>query len=258
MNTRSLKKLQDKKYRNETGLFAVEGEKSVLELCDSSIVVEHIYCTAEFEKKFGRRIQGAKFKNPKFKNVTLVQAAELETFGSLTANNRAFAVAHQPEKKHSTESILSLFKHKKDALVVFLDNVNDPGNLGTILRVADWFGVDAVVASIGTADQYNPKTIAASMGSFTRVHVFYTNAIDFLKKAKDNRIPIVGTTLSGKDIRATELPAGAIIVMGSESHGASEELYRYFTKEVTLPRFGVAESLNVGVAAALVIDRFKA
>ncbi len=138
-----------------------------------------------------------------------------------------------------------------------LDDINDPGNFGTLIRIADWYGITDIIASPNTTDFYNPKAISATRGSFTRVHVHYTPLEAFLKKAQQKSIPVVGTLLQGTDVHTVKIPESILVILGSESHGINKLLNFYISHKVTIPRFGKAESLNVGVAAGIALDILK-
>jgi TrmH family RNA methyltransferase len=141
------------------------------------------------------------------------------------------------------------------ASALALDEVRDPGNLGTIIRIADWYGISKMVLSPNTADFYNPKVLQASMGSFTRIQFFYQDLSDFITTS--SRIPVYGAFLEGENIHQAHLTTDGIIVMGSESHGISPHVERYVGRKITIPPFGKAESLNVAVATAIICDNFR-
>jgi TrmH family RNA methyltransferase len=135
-----------------------------------------------------------------------------------------------------------------------LDDIRDPGNLGTIIRTADWYGIGKVVASPETADFYNPKVISATMGSFTRTEIYYTELTDFLSKAKH---PVYGAYLEGQNVHEVEFQPAGLILIGSESHGIAPGLRKFVSTEVTIPRFGKAESLNAAIATAVICDNLR-
>lgn len=254
MNTKSIKKLQEKKYRTESGLFIVEGEKSVLELLSSEFVIRELYVTADFAKKHAKAITAGTFERRGTAAIT-VDKTELASFGTLQSNNAALAVAVQKKESKDAKALLSALGNTESVLA--LDGVNDPGNLGTIIRIADWFGISTVVASRGSVDFYNPKTVAASMGSFAHIRFSELELPDFLSHASKSGIPVIGAALKGKNLHEVKLPARAIIVMGSESHGISRESEKFLTEKVTIPRYGKAESLNVAAATAIILDALK-
>jgi len=235
-----IKSLHEKKNRVELGLFLVEGEKSVSELLDSNFEIDFLLTTTKFFDKYGETIRD------RAKNYEIVNQFDLEKVGTFETNGSALAVVKQ---KINIVPII-----KKDEIVIALDEIKDPGNLGTIIRIADWYGIKNVIASKETVDFYNPKVITATKGSFTRVNMFYTDLKDFLSKQK---IPIFGAFMSGKNIHETKFPSGGIIVMGNESNGVGEEIEKMITKKVTISAYGKAESLNVAIATAIILDNWK-
>lgn len=140
--------------------------------------------------------------------------------------------------------------------VLILDDINDPGNLGTIIRIADWYGIKNIIASKNTVDFYNPKTIMATMGSFARVNVFYEDLIEFFEK--NQNIPTYGAFLNGENLRNIGKIKPGFIVIGSEAHGINQNLEKFIDKKITIPRFGSAESLNAGVATGIILERLIA
>ncbi len=245
MTPKSIKKLADKKYRIETGLFLVEGEKSIQELLSSDFVVESIYGTKDF-------IAALKAEDSSVV-ATVVSEDALVKMGTLQTNNAGIAAVRQKEAVGQS----AILTEAKNNFILALSEVRDPGNLGTIIRIADWFGVKHVVASEGTTDFYNPKTIGASMGSFARVSVSYIALPAFLKDAQDVGIPIMGAVLDGKSVHEGELPKNGVLLMGSESHGIDSELLQYISHKVTIPKFGSAESLNVSIATGILLDALR-
>lgn len=215
----------------------VEGAKSVLELLDSDFETVMLLGTEKF-------LQDTTL--PEGCNVIAVSGKELEGLGEFRSNNGALAVAKM--KKNSSPGVLP------SEFVLMLDDISDPGNLGTIIRTADWFGIHKVICSEETADLYNPKVISATMGSFTRVSVFYADLASFLA---DSKLKVFGAFLEGEDIHRIGGVAGGIILIGSESHGIGSELERFVTTKLTIPRYGKAESLNAAVATAIICDHFR-
>ncbi len=249
MNKKDVRKLADKKHRNESGLFLVEGEKNIAELLESDFVVRVIYGTPEFLETLSPLLRSRV-------KIELVSTPEdqLVKIGTLQTNNAGIAVVEQ--KKNSVD-LEELAQAAQKSFVLALDDVRDPGNLGTIIRLADWYGVTHVIASETTTDFYNPKTIAASMGSFTRVSVTYCALEDFLSKLSQNHIPVMGAYLDGKNIHGGGLPKNGILIMGSESHGISDSLTSFVTTKITIPKWGKAESLNVSVATGILLDALR-
>ena len=248
MSQKLVNKLALKKYRTETGLFLVEGKKNILELLESDFIVETLYLTlkADIDEVLHQYQERTK-NNPKTIIVTEEKLASLGTFQS---NNVGVAIAKQ-RTPLSSEDMLA---RAKNEYVLVLDDVRDPGNLGTIIRTADWFGITHIVTSETTTDFYSPKTIASSMGSFTRVSVTPLSLTSFLNEAKRIDIPSFGAFLDGKNAFSFSYPSSGLIVMGSESHGISGELEPLIAERITIPRYGKAESLNVAVATAVVLS----
>jgi len=237
-----IKSLQLKKYRMEEQCFIVEGEKSVAELIDSDFQITMIAATAEFSRAAAPAV--ARLAK---KGVEIIPATdkELAAAGSLQTNQTAIAVV---KMKPNVSPRLSGNEY---ALV--LDDIRDPGNLGTIIRTADWYGIHVIIASPSTADVYNPKTISATMGSFLRVHLFYTVLTDYLRDAPN----LYGTFLSGSDVHTMRFAKGGFIVIGNESNGISSAVEGLIHERIMIPRYGDAESLNAGVATAIVLDNLR-
>lgn len=231
--------LHEKKHRTELGLFLVEGEKAVVEVLKSDFVLRDIFITQTFFDSYQQLIVERGVEH------TIVEQTEIEKIGTLESNNAALAVVMQ---KENIPIVIA------DEIILALDDIRDPGNLGTIIRIADWYGITKIVASPTTTDIYNSKTIAASMGSFTRVSVFYTNLSEYLKKTK---VPILGAYLDGESVHTFAFPKSGILIMGNESHGIDESLSHIITKRITIPAVGNAESLNVSIATAVILDNWK-
>jgi RNA methyltransferase, TrmH family len=229
-----LKSLQQKKFRSEHGVFLVEGHKSVNEFIDSDYQVETIYHTYNFEAnllKLSRKIN--------FQGISL---NDLEKISSLKTPQDVVAQVKIPAWPPLNNSILQ----KKFSIV--LDGVQDPGNMGTIIRTADWFGIKNIICSADTVDVYNPKVVQATMGSLSRINVHYTDLEKFLSKIQ---LPVFGAMLDGSNIYTTDFGHEGLIVMGNEGNGVRPEIQKLIGHAVTIPRFGKAESLNVGVATAI-------
>ncbi len=229
--------LQQKKFRLEYQSFVIEGAKSVLELLKSDFEIELLFVTDEFFEEHESFLQTVPTKTE------IVPAIELEKAGSFTSNNAALAVA---KTKENLELLIN-----DDEFALILDDIRDPGNLGTIIRIADWYGIKKIVCSKETVDFYNPKVINATMGSFTRTNLYYTDLEDYIKKQSVN---IYGTLLDGENIHKTLFPDSGFIVIGNEAKGISEPIEKWITHKITIPRFGGAESLNAGIATAVVLD----
>ncbi|RZJ64552.1 MAG: RNA methyltransferase [Flavobacterium sp.] len=227
--------LHQKKYREREGLFIAEGIKVIGELLKSQFELEHLF---ETEPLFPKVSPDKK---------TTATQADLKKMSALTTANNCLAVFRIPDEKPIDES----------GLIVALDDIRDPGNLGTILRLCDWFGVRQVVCSNETADLYNPKVVQATMGSLARVNVSYLDLTKFLSKIK---LPVFGTFMDGKNIYSEKLPTDGVIIMGNEANGISAEVEKFVTSRIAIPQFGEireTESLNVATATAVVLSEFR-
>ncbi|MBT31248.1 MAG: RNA methyltransferase [Thalassobius sp.] len=236
-----IKSLNQKKYRKKEGLFIVEGEKDVLEVLRSDFEI-HSLC---YTDKFAPHLE----ELPDFPNNVLdhTTAKELAKAGSFVTNDSALAIVKdKPEQEAPLPKSLTLI----------LEDVRDPGNLGTIMRIADWYQVTDIICSTKTAEWQNPKVISASKGSFTRVNLYYTDICEYLNKLPKETM-IIGTFMYGKSIHEIPFQQPSVVVMGNESAGISDEVSELIKTRVTIPRYGHAESLNVGVATAIVCDNFR-
>ncbi|GAB3983242.1 RNA methyltransferase [Spirosoma terrae] len=238
-----IQSLHQKKYRQQYGAFLVEGAKSVQEVILSDFQIEVLITTEAFYKENTRLIDRQR------KPVEIVSVAELERIGTLESNNAALAVVK------TKENIPLLAESGEIALI--LDDIRDPGNLGTILRIADWYGIRKILCSETTADVYNPKVISASKGSFTRVNWWYGDIVDFLKQSSVNGSVVYGAFLEGEDVHTLPFQHSGYLIMGNESNGIRPEVEQYVTQKVTIPKYGDAESLNVGIATAILLDNWR-
>lgn len=235
-----IKSLQQKKFRKQEQSFFVEGAKNVTELLQSDFEITHLLCTKKFVEENHHllpRAGGSLYE---------VSQKELESMGTFQSNDSALAVA----KVKSNES----FELDSNEWVIALDDVRDPGNLGTIIRIADWYGIKKILISNESADIYNPKVLHASMGSFTRIEFFYTDLANFFSKGN---YAIYGAFLEGKNIYEVDFGSGGIILMGNESNGICLEVGKFVSQKITIPRFGQAESLNVAIATSIICDNVK-
>lgn len=231
-----LRALSQKKQRKAHGLFLVEGEKNVLELLETSMVIKHVFATSEFLASNREALQ----------RVECIEASleELTKASSLVSNNAAVAVVAIPQTEIPAAK----------GMMIALDGVSDPGNLGTIIRIADWYGIKHIVASTDCADPYNPKTIRATMGSFGRVQVTLLDLPSYLEQAS---LPVYGAFLEGENVHKMTFSPEGILLMGSESHGVRPDAAQYVTDKITIPAFGGAESLNVAMATGIILDNFR-
>lgn len=227
--------LQQKKYRKLHKMFFAEGIKVVQELLNSNFELQQIFTTEDIFESIPRH------------KTELITETELKKISTLTTPNTCLALFAIPEEKPVAET----------GLIVALDDIRDPGNLGTIIRLCDWFGIEHLVCSENCVDAYNPKVVQATMGSLSRVNVVYTDLADYLSKTK---LPVFGTFMDGENIYSETLPKDGIIVMGNEANGISAEIERLVTNKIAIPRFGnlrLTESLNVATAAAITLSEFR-
>jgi TrmH family RNA methyltransferase len=240
--------LHQKKQRDKQKLFLVEGDKMVREYLFSTKSVQWLFAKPEWiasipDKSISR-----------VPNVFEVSYEELKKISSLKTPHNAMALVSFSDKKLIPSSL-------QNSITIVLDNVQDPGNLGTIIRIAGWFGVQNIVCSKGCVDLYNPKVVQSTMGAMLNVDVHYTNLPLFLAEVKRLGIPIIGTSLSGKSLYQTSLPASAIVIFGNESKGVSEDIANLSDYNIIIPPFGNEnsgiESLNVGVSTAIVCSELR-
>lgn len=227
--------LQQKKYRIANKLFFAEGVKGIQELLDSNFELEHLYTT---QNDFGLVFNEKK---------TIINENDLRKISALATPNSCLALFKMPLEKPIVQT----------GLIVALDSIRDPGNLGTILRLCDWFGIQQVLCSTETVDLFNPKVVQATMGSIARVNVNYINLDAFLTQTT---MPIFGTFMDGTNIYQSVLPEQGIIIMGNEANGISASLEKLVQNRLTIPRFGdlqKTESLNVATATAIVLSEFR-
>ena len=236
---RLVQSLQDKKARGKTNQFLVEGETSVIEALESAYKPNTLFVSPEFLSRYPE----IKAEFPYA--IHIVDEAELTSLSTLALNKSVIGVFQQKNTEHFTIG---------NELVLALAGVNDPGNLGTIIRIADWYGIKHIVASFETVDVYNPKTISATKGSFTRVDVHYADLAEFF--AENSTVPVFAADMRGDSIHKTEFPFPGILLLGNETHGIPADLSKFLTKRITIPRIGGAESLNVGVSAAVILDNW--
>ena len=236
--------LHHKKYRHRHGAFLVEGGKSVLELLSSDLEPEHVLATADF-------IAQHRASWPAGLPLLAATEAELTQLGTLAANTTALAVARLPAEPPLPPTL------PQGGLVLALDDVRDPGNLGTLLRLADWYALPGVVLSPGCADAYAPKTVAASMGAFARVPVWERDLAAWLPTLPP-AVEVFGADLTGDNVHRLALRPAGVLVMGSESHGLTPAVAAALTRRLHIPAGpgSRAESLNVAISAAILLDNF--
>ncbi len=233
-----IQSLKLKKNRVKTSLFVAEGEKVVRELISSSIKLHSIYCLPSFVSKI----------NVDSSLITEITEKELTKISNLKNANQVVALFEIPSFQKNTDN---------DNLILALDDIRDPGNLGTIIRLADWFGVTTILCSNNTVDAFNPKVIMATMGSISRVEIIYCDLVEELSKLEK---PIYGAFLEGENIYKTSKINNSVLVIGNESNGISEEVEKLITNKITIPQFGnlqETESLNAAVATGILLSEFK-
>ncbi len=231
--TKLITSLQQKKYRTQHGLFVAEGPKVIAELLNEGLKLHSFFSTNSEE------ISGP--------DHYLVTENELKKISFLKTANSSLAVFEIPKTS----------PYKDAGLIVALDAIRDPGNLGTIIRLCDWFGVKQILCSEDTADCFNPKVVQATMGSLARVAVHYVSLAEYFEKTA---LPIFGGFMDGKNIYSEKLPKEGIVVMGNEANGISEEIKQQITHRISIPRFGDSqktESLNVATATAILLSEFR-
>jgi len=235
---KSIRLLHQKKYRNEQKLFLAEGVKVVEELLKSSFVTREIFALPQWLDSNQKSI-------PAKTHSEAISEKELERISALSTPNMVVAIVEKPEFQFPD---LKSF----DGFILMLDGISDPGNLGTIIRTADWFGIHTIICSSNSVDAFNPKVVQSAMGSVFRVSLFYLDLIEVLTAFKDT-LPVYGTFLSGENLYKTSFGTKGIVVIGSESHGISTELSSFIKSRITIPAVSnSAESLNASIAAALV------
>lgn len=229
-----VKSLHQKKFRKEHRLFIVEGIKSVTEFIHSDYLVTTVYCTENLVPKLANLSQKT--------NVNEISQTDLSRISTLSSPQSVLALVQIPEE-NKPESV-----NVKGSFTLALDGVQDPGNLGTIIRTADWFGFKQIICSDDCVEAYNPKVVQATMGSLSRMKILYTDLPSFLKQSP---VPVFGAVLNGVPITSTAFGNEGIIVLGNEGNGISEAVGNEITNRVTIPGLGHAESLNVAVSASL-------
>jgi TrmH family RNA methyltransferase len=240
-----IRSLDQKKNREAEGLFAAEGRKMVLDLIRSHYLPVEIFCIPELAGEIGNLVPDLISVTPK---------KELERISSLKSTPDIIALFAIPVAALDWEEI-------QNDLTLVLDSVQDPGNLGTIIRTADWFGIKNVVCSEDTVDVYNPKVIQSTMGAIARVKTHYLDLNDFLSEVKNRKLEIFGTFMEGENVYKTNLPKKALVIMGNEGKGISSSIEQYINKRISIPAFPSAdhglESLNVAVAASIICSEFR-
>lgn len=234
-----------KKNRYEEGLFLAEGRKLVFDLIESQLSLREVFCLRETL---------AELVGVNADQITELGKGEMERISSLKSTPEIIGLFEIPDKVFIWDEI-------QNDLCLVLDSIQDPGNLGTIVRLAAWFGIKNIICSEDCADLYNPKTVQATMGAIARVNVQYLSLNDFLSEALKLNIPVYGTFLVGENLFTTELTSNGIIVMGNEGSGISKEIESFISRKINIPSYPAnnngSESLNVAVAASIVCAEFR-
>lgn len=229
-----IKSLHQKKYRKENGIFIIEGIKSIEEFIQSNYQVHSIYYLAQYQSSLTALPANIKLFE--------VNNVELDKISTLQTPQGILALVHLP--KPAVLNAASL----KNAFTLVLDGVQDPGNMGTIIRTADWFGFKQIICSNNCVEVYNPKTVQATMGSLSRIDIYYEDLPTVLK---DLDLPVFGAVLNGKSMYKTDWGNEGLVILGNEGQGITPEVMKFITNPVTIPRTGSAESLNVAISAAI-------
>ena len=245
-----IRSLHQKKFRQQHGAFLVEGANNLREVLAAEWPIDLLTVTESFYKENTSLLDNQRVP------VEIVTPADLDRIGTLETNNAGLAVVKtRPNLPLSAEI---------DELALALDDIRDPGNLGTIIRIADWYGVSKVICSQTTADVYNSKVISATKGSFTRVKLFYTDLSEFFEQVTSGEpVTVYGAFLGGENVHTLDFrkngaqTAGSYLVMGNEAKGIGAGVEKFVTQKLTIPRFGGAESLNVGIATAIILDNWR-
>lgn len=242
-----IKSLALKKYRIKENSFLVEGDKNVIEVLNSNYTVERLFTTDTFFSENKSACRKAKLVNK-------VEPEDLRNASLLQAPQNCLAICALQKEPHLPEKLGA-------NLSIYLDEIQDPGNLGTIVRICDWFKIEYLFCSPNTADYYNPKVIQASMGSFSRVKCLSTTFEKAEQIASRSQAPVYGAFLNGENIYTEILPQKALLVVGNEGKGIRKKLGLRINKKVKIPEFATnnngAESLNVSVATAIICSEFK-
>ena len=234
-----IRSLKQKKFRKQNGLFVAEGIKVINEFLNTDFKLQNLFVlNAEMQL----------FNHVDKEKLISVTSAELDQISFLTTPQKALAVFKIPQLD---------FTNVEKGLQVVLDDIKDPGNLGTIIRLCDWFGVEKLICSTETVDCYNPKVVQATMGSLTRVNIIYTEIKEYIQNTK---LPVFGAFMEGKTVYQFNLPKHALLVMGNEANGINAEIETLITEKISVPRFGQlqeTESLNVATATAILLSEFR-
>ena len=240
---KEIRKLKNSGYLKKSECFLIEGEKNAISILnhfsnneeDINFQIKYIVCTESFLKKNKKNLKGL--------DPMIVDEKYLHTLSSLSNADSVIVVAYKKENKPLTLD--------SDEYGIMLDDIQDPGNLGTIIRTADWYGISKVICSNQTVSFYNSKVIQATMGSFLNVNVYYTDLEQYIKECKNK---IIGAFLEGENIHQFKFPSSGVILVGNESKGINDQLASLCDYKITIPKIGNANSLNVAIATGIVCD----
>lgn len=237
-----IRRLSQKKHREEQGCFVAEGVKAIREMLQAGLSLRKLYVISQTPNDI----------LPGLLPSELISEQEMQKISFLQTPSGYFAIFELPNRNPH-------FRIAPKELTLALDCIQDPGNLGTIIRLADWFGISTIVCSESTVDCYNPKVVQATMGAIARVSIVYTNLTDVLTAAREHFIPIYGTFMEGENIYTANLSGEGVLVMGNEGSGISSEIASLITDRITIPSFKKenVESLNVAIATSICCSEFK-
>ncbi|GAA5039817.1 RNA methyltransferase [Marivirga lumbricoides] len=235
-NTKFIKSLQLKKFRQKERLFIVEGEKNTVELLQSSYKIRTLIISSKFSEKYSHILR------EKSVATTIADEKTIGTLGTYQSNEMALAVVEEP----------SSFYYNDSGFQIILDDIRDPGNLGTIIRIADWYGIKNIICSETSSEFFNPKVISASMGSIFRVNLFRHDLEEFLNENPEKKV--YGALMNGENVHQVEFDQNGFLMIGNESHGISKTLLPLISHKITIPRLGSAESLNAAMATGIICD----
>ncbi len=239
-----VRSLRQEKFRKIFELFIVEGPKVVEEFIKSDFNIDVVYGLEEWLEENISLLNSYQIRYEE------ISETDLENLSRLKTPNKVIALVKFPPESPDINL---------EGLTLALDDISDPGNLGTIIRIADWYGIKNIICSLDTVDVYNPKVVQASMGSLSRVKLHYLDLKFFLEQCNEAEIPIYGADLEGDSLYEQSLDLDGIVLVGNESNGISDELLKFVTNRITIPRFSdsATESLNASVATGIIINEFR-
>ena len=245
--TKLINSLALKKYRTKENCFLIEGDKMVKEALDSDLKIKLLIVTDQFTTRFPITQSAAE-------RIIETDAKEIKKVSLLQHPQNSLAVCEIPKKPDFPDSL-------PEGLSIYLDGIQDPGNMGTIVRICDWYGIQHVFCSPDSVDLYNPKVIQASMGSFNRIHLHECDFETLADLAQKSETPLFGTFMNGDNVYQKQLPKQAVLVMGNEGNGIRPAVEKLIPNKLSIPNFSMnktkAESLNVSVATAILCSEFK-